>query len=132
MVTQPPSGLPQISSGLKMWASEIWTTIRSQDIDAVLSFDTPSVVRVRDRYLGSALLRLATFLVELLMIRFMPQREVCCKYKYHETLDFGDYRKGTEGGYEAQDGRPKAIIAQWVFGSRIPSARKQQSLSQSD
>ncbi|KAJ9065001.1 hypothetical protein DSO57_1024522 [Entomophthora muscae] len=53
MATQPPSGLPQISSGLKMWASEIWTTIRSQDIDAVLSFDTPSVIRVRDRYLGA-------------------------------------------------------------------------------
>ncbi|KAI0226301.1 hypothetical protein L0F63_003414, partial [Massospora cicadina] len=52
---------------------------------------------------GTALLRAAAIIVEFLMICVMPQRDVYRKYKYHETLDFGDYRHALRGGGDCHE-----------------------------
>ncbi|KAJ9065000.1 hypothetical protein DSO57_1024521 [Entomophthora muscae] len=94
-VRQPDSGLDY--TVVKMNG----ITLQVRQVGKIGTFDLQTLLI--NLVAGSALLRLATFLVELLMIRFMPQREVYCKYKYHETLDFGDYRKAQRRGCEAQD-----------------------------
>lgn len=42
-----------------------------------------------------ALFKVATFLVELLMLKFLPQKDQYEQFKFEKTLDFSDIRKGT-------------------------------------
>lgn len=42
-----------------------------------------------------ALFKVATFLVELLMLKFLPQKDQYEQFKFEETFDFSDIRKGT-------------------------------------